>query len=53
MRTAFLVPCLLLALSAAAAAAPEGWLDSLEDGLKEAPLGGQAILYVTKWKPGL
>ncbi|MHC5037615.1 MAG: hypothetical protein ACYTHM_09900 [Planctomycetota bacterium] len=30
----------------------EGWHRTLEEGQKEAKRSRQAVLYVTKWKPG-
>jgi hypothetical protein len=40
-------------LAAGAALGEEGWLPTLEEGLKDASRSGQAILYVTTWKPGV
>lgn len=47
---------IVLALFSAAAplnAFGSDWVPTLDDGIKQASFTGQAILYVTKWKPGV
>lgn len=48
----FVVTLLALGLLAAAASAgaPEGWHDSLEDGVEAAGKSGKPILLITAWK---
>jgi len=38
-----------IALLASAAAAPEGWHEKLEDGLKAAKRSGRPVLVITTW----
>jgi hypothetical protein len=44
---------LALALAGSLQAAEDGWLKTLDEGLQEAQKSGQAVLYVTTWKPGV
>jgi hypothetical protein len=41
----------LLAIAAAALAAPEGWHESMKAGLEAAKTSGKPLLVVTIWPP--
>lgn len=53
MRKPILGLGLLAALCATARAAGDDWLPTLDKGLADAARSGQAVVYVTKWKPGV
>jgi hypothetical protein len=42
-----------LALAAPSWAAPEGWHESIDDGLEAAAKSGKPLLVVTAWKSGV